>query len=200
MDVGLGDGLALAVLVGDAAAHALVTQPDVAVEPVGRRADALVHEMDGLLAHHRVFDVADDLLPGDGLDVMGVDVADQPVLEVAPARVALGMGQQLAGIGEDACLLRRQQLRDGSGGRIHRSLLIIGSRFLRRRGLRRRMRLFFYSSSGRRRYHSASSIGPRWSARNSSDTAQRTSVAVMGSVASRMIGAKERSSPSALAT
>jgi hypothetical protein len=118
--VGLGDGLALAVLVRDAAADALVAQADVAVEPVGRCADALVHEVDRLLADHRVLDVADDLLPRHGLDVVGVDVADQHVLEIAPAGVALGMRQDLAGVGEDARLLGRQQIWNRSRGRIHR--------------------------------------------------------------------------------
>ena len=57
-----------------------------------------------------------------------------------------------------------------------------------------------YGSSGRRRYHKASSMGPSRSARNSSETADNSSVAVRGSVSSRMIGRKVRSSPSDFAT
>src|ERR1700735_2175135 len=44
------------------------------------------------------------------------------------------------------------------------------------------------SSSGRRRYHSASSIGPSRSARNSSETAERSSVAVSSSSLRPAIG------------
>src|SRR5262249_56972459 len=101
---GPGPGPALAVLARDAPADALITQREIAVEPVGRRAHALVHEMHGLLAHHRILDEADDLLPRHRLEMMGVDVADQPVLEIALPRVALGMRQDFARVGEDADL------------------------------------------------------------------------------------------------
>jgi hypothetical protein len=57
-----------------------------------------------------------------------------------------------------------------------------------------------YGSSGRRRYHSASSIGPRRSARSNSETADNSSVAVSGSLSSRTIGRNVRSSPSDFAT
>src|SRR5579863_6911097 len=56
------------------------------------------------------------------------------------------------------------------------------------------------SSSGRRRYHSASSIGPSRSARNSSETAERSSVAVSSSSLRPAIGRNVRSSPSDFAT
>ena len=114
--VGLGDNLTLAVLVRNAPADALVAQAEIAVEAVRRRIEPLVLEMDRLLAHHRVFDIGDDLLPRHRLDVMGVDVADQPVVIFAPDRIALGMGEQVARVGVDIGLLRSEQLRHGSGG------------------------------------------------------------------------------------
>ena len=105
MHVGLFDDLALAVLVRDAAADRLVAQPEVAVQPVGRRADALGLKPHRVVAHHRVLDVGDDLLPRHGLDMVGVDVADEPVLQAAPDRVAPGMREDVAGVGVDVDLL-----------------------------------------------------------------------------------------------
>ena len=43
-------------------------------------ADPVVLEADGVVAHHRVLDMLDDLLPRHGLDVVGIDVGDEPVL------------------------------------------------------------------------------------------------------------------------
>jgi hypothetical protein len=77
--------------------------------------------VDRLLAHHRIFDVLDDLLPRHRLDVMGVDVADEPVMVFAPDRVLPRVGEEIAGIGEDVGLLRREQLGHVGGGRIHRN-------------------------------------------------------------------------------
>jgi hypothetical protein len=75
--------------------------------------------MYGLLANDGVLDVFDDLFPRYRLDVVRIDVADQPILEIALARVTLGMCQQLAGVGVDADFLRRQQPRDRSRRHIH---------------------------------------------------------------------------------
>ncbi len=123
MHVGLGDGLAPVVLVRDASADALIAQPKIADEPVGRRADAIALEVECLLAHHRIFDVGDDLLPRHRLDVMGVDVADQPVAVFALDRIALGMGEEVARVGIDVDLLRREELRNGGGRCVHWDVL-----------------------------------------------------------------------------
>ena len=79
----VGDLLALAVLVRDAAADALITQTEIAVEAVGRSAEAVLVEVHRLLADHRILDVLHDLRPRHRLDVMGVDVADEPVVNCA---------------------------------------------------------------------------------------------------------------------
>ncbi len=54
---------------------------------------------------------------------MGVDVADQPVVILAPDGVALGVGEEVAGVGVDVGLLRGELLRDGGGGCVHRNIL-----------------------------------------------------------------------------
>ena len=84
MDVGFLDDFALAVLMRDASADRLIAQSEIAVEPVRRRADPLGLKSHRVVANHGILDIGDDLLPGHGLDVMGVDVADEPVLQTAP--------------------------------------------------------------------------------------------------------------------
>jgi hypothetical protein len=120
MDAAFRDRFALPVLVRDAGADALVAQAEIAVEAVGRGIDALGLEMDRLLAHDGIFDVADDLLPRHGLDVMGIDVADEPVAVFALDRILPRMGEDVARVGEDVDLLWRDQLGNGGGGCVHR--------------------------------------------------------------------------------
>ena len=79
------DLLAQAVLVRDAAADALVAQAEIAVQAVGRRADAVLVEVQRLIADDRIVDVLHDLVPRHRLDVVGVDVDHEPVLQLAPA-------------------------------------------------------------------------------------------------------------------
>src|SRR6185437_7113874 len=119
MHAGLLDGLALAVLMRDASADRLITQPKVAIEPVGRGAKPLVLEPDRVVAHDGVLDIGDDLLPGDRLDVMGVDVADEPVLQAAPDRVAPGVREDIAGVGMNGDLLDRRKLRPDPALDVH---------------------------------------------------------------------------------
>ena len=113
------DRLAQVVVVGDAAAYGLVAKPEVAVQAVGRRADPFRMVAHRVVANDRVFDVLDDLLPGDGLDVVGVDVAQVPVLEPALAGVALGMLQHVARVGVDVDLLHRRGLRSDGAMHVH---------------------------------------------------------------------------------
>src|ERR1700730_9389306 len=111
MDIGFLDDFPLTVLMRDAPAARLVAQSEVAVQPVGRRAETLRLKPHRVVAHHRIFDVGDDLLPRHGFDMVGIDVADEPVLETAQQRVAPGMGEDVTGVGMNADLLYSRILR-----------------------------------------------------------------------------------------
>ena len=91
MDVGLLDDFLLPILMRDAPANRLIPHPEVAVQPIGWRADPLRLPAQRVVAHNRVFDVGHDLLPRHGFDVMSIDVADEPVLQAALECVAPGM-------------------------------------------------------------------------------------------------------------
>src|SRR5262245_31079538 len=66
---GVVDFFAQAVLVRDAAAHALVAQSEIAVEAIRRRADAVALEVPGLVADDWIVDELHDLAPRHGLDM-----------------------------------------------------------------------------------------------------------------------------------
>ena len=91
--------LALAVLVRDAAADRLVAQAEIAVQAVGRRADPLRLEAHRVVADDRILDVGDDLLPGHGLDVVGVDVDRRTSPAARAGARAPGMREDVAGVG-----------------------------------------------------------------------------------------------------
>ncbi len=111
MDIGFLDDFPLTVLMRDAPADRLIAQSEVAVQPVGRGAEPLRLEPHRVVAHNRILDVGDDIFPGYGFDMMGIDVADKPVLEPAQQRVASGMGEDVAGVGMNADLLYGRILR-----------------------------------------------------------------------------------------
>src|ERR1700733_8487372 len=99
MDIGLLDDFRLPVLMRNTTADRLIAQPEVAIEPVRRRADPLSLPSYRVIAHDRVFDIGDDLFPRHRLDVMGVDVADEPILQSAFDRIAPSVREDVAGIG-----------------------------------------------------------------------------------------------------
>ncbi len=117
------DLLAQAVLVRDTAADALVAQPEIAVEPVGRRADAVAVEEDRLIADHRIVDVLHHLAPRHGLDVVGVDIDHEPVLQLAAAGGDLGVPENFAAVGRGIDHLGRQHLRHADEWLVHGLLL-----------------------------------------------------------------------------
>ena len=120
---GVVDLFAQSVLMRDAAAHALVAQAEIAVEAIRRRADAVALEVQGLVADDRIVDELDDLAPRHGLDMVCVDVDDEPVVQVAPARGEPGVLEDLAAVGRGVDHLRRQQLRHAHHWLIHGLLL-----------------------------------------------------------------------------
>src|SRR3981189_483517 len=93
------------------------------------------------------------------------------------------MGEYVAGVGMNVDLLYRRILRTDPALNIHDVSLAEE-----------------VSSSGRRRYQSASSIGPRWSARSISETADNSSVGVISLSRWPPIGENAPSSPSDFAT
>ena len=119
MDIGFLDDFPLAVLMRDPPADRLIAQSKVAVQPIGRRAEPLGLEPHRVVADDGIFDVGDDLLPGHGLDMVGIDVADEPVLQAAPDRGAPGMGEDVAGVGMNADLLDRRILRPDLALNVH---------------------------------------------------------------------------------
>ena len=123
MDAGLLDLLAQAVLMRDAAAHALIAQAEVAVEAVGRRPDAVLVEVQRLIADDRVLDVLHDLVPGHRLDMVRVDVDHEPVMQLAPAGGETGMLEDLAAVGRGVDDLGRQHLRHARQRLVHGLLL-----------------------------------------------------------------------------
>ena len=156
----------------DAAADALVAQAEIAVEAVGRRADAVVVEVHRLIADHRILDVVHDLVPRHGLDVVRVDVDDEPVLQLAPAGGAAGVLEDLAAVGRGVDDLGRQHLRHA--GHVAGSWLaprnVVLSDRCRCRPARSRP-----AGAGTR---GPSSIGPSRTSRSISETA--TSISVGG--------------------
>ena len=123
MNTGLLDLLAQTVLMRDAAADALVAQAEIAVEAVGRSANAVLVEMQRLVAHDRIVDVLHDLVPRHGLDVVRVDVDDEPLMQLAPAGGETGMLEDLAAVSRGVDDLRRQHLRHARHWLIHGLLL-----------------------------------------------------------------------------
>ena len=119
MDIGFLDEFLLAVLMRDASADRLVAESEVAVQPVGRRADPLRLPSHRVVADDGILDVGDDLLPRHGFYVMGVDVADEPVLQAPLERVAPGMGKHIARVGVNVDLLHRRILRAEFALNIH---------------------------------------------------------------------------------
>src|SRR5713226_9366824 len=183
MDIGFFDDFALAVLMRDASADRLVPKSEVAVQPIRRCADSLGLKSHRIVADDGIFDVGDDLLPGHGFDMVGVDVADEPVLQASLERVAPGMREDVARVGMNVDLLYGRILRPELALDIHDLSFTE-----------------YVSSSGRRRYQSASSIGPRCSARSISETADNSSVGVISLSRCPAIGGKVLSSPSDFAT
>ena len=123
MHAGVLDLLAQSVLVRDAAADALIAQAEISVEPVRRRADAVLVEVQRLVADHRILDILHDLVPRHRLDVVRVDVDDEPVLQLAPASRDLGMPEDFTAVGRGVDHLRRQHLRHAHHWLIHGLLL-----------------------------------------------------------------------------
>ena len=123
MDADVLDLLAQPVLVRDAAADALITQAKVAVEAVGRGAEAVLVEVQRLIADHRILDVLHDLAPRHRLDMVRIDVDDEPVLQLAPQRGVTCVPQNLAAVGRGVDDLGRQHLRNADDGLIHDLLL-----------------------------------------------------------------------------
>src|SRR5437016_1018731 len=111
MHASLLDNFPLTVLVRDASADRLIAEPKIAIESVGRGGEAVGLEPDCVVADDGVLDIGDDLLPRDGLDMMGVNVADEPVLQAAPDCIALGMREDVAGVGMNGDFLDRRILR-----------------------------------------------------------------------------------------
>ena len=123
VDAGVLDLLAQAVLMRDAAAHALIAQAEIAVHAVGRSADAVAVEVQRVIAHHRILDVLHHLVPRHGLDMVRVDVDDEPVLQLAPAGGEPGVLEDLAAVGRGVDDLGRQHLRHAGHWLIHGLLL-----------------------------------------------------------------------------
>jgi len=119
MDIGFLDDFPLTILMRDTSTDRLVAQPEVAVQPIGRCAEPLRLKSHRVIADHGILDVGDDLLPGHRLDVVGVDVANEPVLQTALERVAPGMGEDVAGVGMNVDLLYRRILRSELALNIH---------------------------------------------------------------------------------
>ena len=96
--------LAARGLVRDAPAAILVAQREVAVQPVGRGAGAVLQIVERLGADHLVVEIGDDVGPGLALGVVRVHVDDELVVEIALVRLAPGAGQDLARVGRDVDL------------------------------------------------------------------------------------------------
>src|SRR5216683_3119196 len=119
MDIGFLDDFPLTVLMRDTSTDRLITKPEVAVQPIGRCAEPLRLKSHRIIADHGILDVGDNLLPGHRLDVMSVDVANEPVLQTALERIAPGMGEDVARIGMNVDLLYRRILRSELALNIH---------------------------------------------------------------------------------
>src|SRR4029079_6499226 len=111
-NTGFLDLLAQAVLMRDAAADALVAQAEIAIEAVGRSADAVLVKMQRLVAYDRIVDVLHDLVPRHGLDVVRVDVDDEPLMQLAPAGGETGMLEDLAAVHRGVHAPRVARVRD----------------------------------------------------------------------------------------
>src|SRR5258708_38310313 len=111
MDIGLFHDFALAVLMRDAATDRLITKSEIAVQSVRWRADPLRLKSHCVVADDGVLDISHHLFPGHGLDEVGIDIANEPILQTALEDVAPGMAEDVAGFGMNVDLLYRRKLR-----------------------------------------------------------------------------------------
>jgi hypothetical protein len=107
----------------DAAAHALIAQTEIAVQTVGRSADAILVEVQRLIADDRIVDVLHHLVPRHRFDMVRVDVDHEPVLQLAPAGGDLRVPKDLAAVRRGIDDLGRQHLRHADDWLIHGLLL-----------------------------------------------------------------------------
>src|SRR5258707_9053792 len=183
MDIGLLYDFPLAILMRDPSAYRLIAKSKVAIQSIWRRANPLCLESYRVVPDNGILDVGDDFLPGHCFNVVGIDVANEPILQTSLDRVAPGVREYVPRVRMNVDLLYGRILRPDLALNIHDCSP--GE---------------YVSSSGRRRYQSASSIGPRCSARSISETAESNSVGVISPSRVPAIGGKVRSSPSAFAT
>ncbi len=87
------------VVVGNAPANALILESEITAETIGRpaRPDRLI--LQSLGANNGIFNVFNNLVPGCGLGVMGIDIDDQIIFESVGIGLPFGVGQNIAGIG-----------------------------------------------------------------------------------------------------
>ena len=111
MDIGFFDDLPLTVLMRDTPADRLITKSKVAVQSIRRRAEPLRLKSHRVVPDDGILDVGDDLFPGHRFNMMGVDVADEPILQAALERVAPGMREDVARVGVNVDLLYGRILR-----------------------------------------------------------------------------------------
>ena len=100
MDAGVVDAFLQRGLVRDAPRHVLVAEPADRVGQPCPRPGPVLH----LFAHvadHRILDIGHDLFPGAQFGMMGIDIDDQPVLEVPLFGIAAGPGEDFPRIGLD---------------------------------------------------------------------------------------------------
>ena len=116
--------LALELLVGNASGDVLVKRA-VGVQQPGRRAAAIAERMRDV-AQHVVVDAVGDLGPERGFIDVGIDIDDQPVLELSG--LLRGLGEVVAGIGADAEIFSSSVTRGGRFVDVHASTLNLMTR------------------------------------------------------------------------
>ena len=83
MDIGLFHDFALTVLMRDTSTYRLIAKSKVAVQSVRRRADPLGLKSHRVVADDGVLDIGHHLFPGHGFDVVGIDIANEPILQAS---------------------------------------------------------------------------------------------------------------------
>src|SRR5260370_37823329 len=91
MDVGFLYDFLLTVLMRDTSTYRLIAKSKVAVQSVRRSANPLCLESHRVVPNNGIFNVGDDLFPRHRFNVVGIDIANEPILQTSLDCVAPGM-------------------------------------------------------------------------------------------------------------
>src|SRR5258708_570001 len=107
MDIGFFYDFPLTILVRDTSTYRLIAESKVAIQSIRRRADPLRLKSHRVVPDDGIFDVGDNLFPRYCFNVVGVDIANEPILQASLDCVAPGIREDVSRVRVDIDLLCR---------------------------------------------------------------------------------------------